>query len=349
MNTTNWTPAKLQSYLLMGLLMFFVAHITLLSPSGLEEDLSDTRSILPSEVLGFFQNEGSTLAPAVPHKIPPNYAIRDLEYLSTDQAGQRWRMLARKSFSYEASHLMHARDCTFFGKDGVVQAKEALFSETSNIVELFGSVVATMNDGTVILSEYAKVMTAGDTHVLIPMTEPVTGHRPLSKTSSFRFESMGLDYQAKEKELKLLSQVHMHILTDRPTHIDADYTIYRETKREVESLMMMSRPLEQQFVKAKQKDLDLKSRRLLTTLEENQTLQRMDAIGEVEFWDRSDPLHPARGTGGRAQYFEKQNVIFLTDYPQMYQDSDTITGDVIKYDRIHDTIEVDQSNAFNRK
>jgi lipopolysaccharide transport protein LptA len=338
-----------QSILLLGMLAFFVAHLTLLSPSSLEEDFSDIRSIKPAEVLGFFQNEPVTLAKNIPAKTPPSYSIRDLEYLSTDSNKAHWRMLARKSYSYDAAQISHGRDAQFFGKSGVVTAKEATFSQQSNVVELYGNVVATFNNGMVVESEYAKIITSENTQILIPTTEFVHGHKPLSKGSKFLFKSFGLSYDDRIGELKLLSQSHMDILTDQPTAIDSDMATYFENRQIMEATMFDTRPLPEQFVKAKQEKLDLKSRKLTVKMEGEQTVQTLNAYGEVEFFDTTDPLHPVRGTGGRAEYFEKKNLLFLMDFPQVYQDSDTITGDIIRYDRTHDTIEVDQSNAFNRK
>ena len=53
------------------------------------------------------------------------------------------------------------------------------------------------------------------------------------------------------------------------------------------------------------------------------------------------------GTGGRADFDNVDNKITLTEYPQVYQNNDTVTGDVIILHRDSDIIEVNHSNAFS--
>ena len=53
-------------------------------------------------------------------------------------------------------------------------------------------------------------------------------------------------------------------------------------------------------------------------------------------------------TGGRADFDSHQNIVVLTEYPQVYQDEDTTTGDRIVLHRDTDIIEVEHSNAFRQ-
>jgi lipopolysaccharide export system protein LptA len=52
-------------------------------------------------------------------------------------------------------------------------------------------------------------------------------------------------------------------------------------------------------------------------------------------------------TAGIAEFDSDKNLIILRDYPQVYQDRDTITGETIIVHRDSDLVEVDQSNAFS--
>ena len=54
------------------------------------------------------------------------------------------------------------------------------------------------------------------------------------------------------------------------------------------------------------------------------------------------------GTGGRADFDTRRNVIVLSQYPQVYQDNDTITGDIILVHRDTDVVEVEHSNAYSQ-
>ena len=343
--------SQYQSILLLGLLAFFIAHFTLLNPSSLEEDFSEVRAINPQELMSFFQNETSTLAKNVPTGVAPAYAIRDLEYFATDDQKKHWKMLARKSFMYQEEQMVHARDAVFIWAEGQITAKEAVSFQQKNEVELYGDVVATLKNGLVINTEYVKIITSPRTQIIIPMTEPVSGHQQVSSGSRFRFKGKGLFYESISEDqevLRLLSHVDTEIETQEKTRVLSDSAVYHKLEETLEFEMMDSQPLDKQFVLTHQKALDLKSRILIADLPE-QKIQLLTAKGDVSFQDFTNPEHPVSGTSGKAIYKEETNLLFLMDFPQVYQDKDTMTGDTIIYDRTKDTIEVDQSNAFNKR
>lgn len=343
-------PKKMQyqSFLLLGLAAFFIAHFTLLNPTNLEEDFSETRAIAPEELLSFFQNETITLAKGVPNKEAPAYVIRDLEYFATDNQKQNWKMIARKSFAYQKEAMIHARDVIFIWKDGQVASKEAISSQTKNEVELYGDVVVTLNNGMVIHTEYVKIITTPFTQVIIPPTQAMWGNHRLNKKVLVNFKSFGLYYTAETETLKLLSQAETEIVSDKKSKVYADLVTYHRNQEILSYEMAEHRPLAQQFVNAYQDELHLRSRTMTVTFEKDK-VQVLTANTDTSFEDKTNQKHPVSGTSGKAIYKETSNLLFLKDFPQVYQDRDTITGDVIIYDRTNDTIEVEQSNAFNRR
>ncbi|HUP57524.1 MAG TPA: hypothetical protein VM598_08745, partial [Bdellovibrionota bacterium] len=52
-------------------------------------------------------------------------------------------------------------------------------------------------------------------------------------------------------------------------------------------------------------------------------------------------------TAGQADFDSDRSLIILTRFPQVYQDGDTVTGDLIKVHRETDIIEVEKSNSFS--
>jgi lipopolysaccharide export system protein LptA len=52
-------------------------------------------------------------------------------------------------------------------------------------------------------------------------------------------------------------------------------------------------------------------------------------------------------TAGQADFDSESNLIILTEFPQVYQDNDTVTGDIIKMHRDTDIVEVEHSNSFS--
>lgn len=53
-------------------------------------------------------------------------------------------------------------------------------------------------------------------------------------------------------------------------------------------------------------------------------------------------------TGGRADFDTRRDVVVITEYPQVYQNEDTVTGDTILLHRDTDIVEVEHSNAFSQ-
>jgi lipopolysaccharide transport protein LptA len=107
-----------------------------------------------------------------------------------------------------------------------------------------------------------------------------------------------------------------------------------------------NRPLAEQFVKVHQPDLDIKSRTLDANIEDGKQLHFINAHGDVSMRDAQDPLKISTSTSGKAVYNLLKNDVTLTEFPQVYQEGDTITGDLIIFHRTTDQVEAKQSNAI---
>jgi hypothetical protein len=61
-----------------------------------------------------------------------------------------------------------------------------------------------------------------------------------------------------------------------------------------------------------------------------------------------EPETPRYATGGRADFDTHRNIILLSQFPQVYQGGDTVTGDdIVILHRDTGVVEVDHSNAFS--
>ena len=184
------------------------------------------------------------------------------------------------------------------------------------------------------------------TQIFIPTTQTVRGNK-VDGASTVRFTSQGLQYKDESpKILKLSSQVHVEIQNEKLTQIDSDYANYLYEKGHLHFEMNEDKPLNEQFVKAHQVDLDLKSRTLEADLNQGRALTEITARGDVWIRDAHDPQKISTSTSGKAVFNERKNDLLLTEFPQVYQEGDTITGDVIIFHRTTDQIEVKQSNAI---
>lgn len=110
-SSTPWMKRpKAQSFLLLALFAFFIAHFVLLSPSGLEEDFNGVRVIHPRDLLNFLKNEPEVIAKNIPTNIAPSYSIRGMRFFASVENRPNWKMISRKSNLYQAQELVHARD-----------------------------------------------------------------------------------------------------------------------------------------------------------------------------------------------------------------------------------------------
>jgi lipopolysaccharide transport protein LptA len=184
------------------------------------------------------------------------------------------------------------------------------------------------------------------TKIVIPVTVLATGVKT-DKNSVTRFTSMGLEYEdVSPKTLKLNTNVHVWIKGEKLTDIYSDRARYEYQRGFLNFEMSENRPLSDQFVKVKQPDLDIKSRTLDAELDPSRSLRKINARGDVWMRDSHDPLKISTSTSGKSIYDVQKNDVILTEFPQVYQEGDTITGDVIIFHRPTDQIEVKQSNAI---
>lgn len=346
-----------QSMLVLALAAFFVAHFTLLSPSNLEEDFNGVRVIHPRDLLNFLKNETAPLAQSVPLDVPPSYSIRNMDFYSTDQNEPSFRMIARKSNLYQEQQLTHSRDARLELPDGTtLEAKEMAMWQDQDVTHLYGDVTVRFKDGLTVKTDYAEVLSRPQLRVQVPLTQRVVG---TDTEPALRFESMGMTYsEADQGEIRLLSQVQVWIQGSPSTQVRSDFALYLPPLNRIQFQMMEGQPLARQFAKVTQPDLTILSRSIETQLfgskipksqQRGGQIETITALGDVQIDDRHDPQHPAQGTSGKGVFTPEQNEILLTDFPQVYQDGDTITGDQILFNRERDIIEVKQSNAIYQR
>lgn len=318
-----------------------------MSPSNLEDDFTGMRVIEPKDLLTFLKNEPDSIAPEVPHTVTPSYSLRDSVILASQGEKPNIKMISRKSSVYQVEQLAHSRDVVVqFSDRTQVEAKEAVFFLKEDRVRFYGSVHTTFPNGAELFSEFAEAFTKPVTRIQIPTTEPVHGTKKDGKTL-VDFNSLGLEYiDIAPKNLHLLSDVKVKIISEKTTDVVSDQAVYTDEKGVLHFSMNDTRPLSEQFVKVHQVDLDLKSRTLDVDTTENQKLHSITALTDVWMRDSHDPEKIASGTSGKAVYNEIKNEITLTEFPQVNQDNDTITGDIIIFHRNTDLIEVKQSNAI---
>jgi hypothetical protein len=338
--------SQFQSFLLAGVFLFFVGHFLLLNPSSLEDDFGGIRVVEPQNLLAFLKNEAKTALQDVPTHEAPSYSLKDsTTYASTDKPN--FKLMAARSNFYQKEQLIHALDVNVSFPDGTsVHANESVFFTEKSQANFYGKVHTVFANGAMLDSEFATVYMKPVTQVIIPTSELVHGLK-VDANSTTRFTSLGLEYKdVSPKTLHLISDVNVEIKDDKITHITSDKAAYQHERGHLDFAMNESRPLSEQFVRANQPDLEMKSRTLEADIADGKSLHLITARGDVWIRDSHDPLKVSTSTSGKAIFNQAKNDLILTDFPQVYQEGDTVTGDIIIFHRTTDKIEVKQSNGI---
>ena len=333
------------SYILAGTILFLLAYFTLLSPSSLEDDFLSVRVIHPRDLLNFLKDSSSqVLAKGIPTDTTPAYSLRNFDFFITNENRPELQFTALKSNFYQEQQLIHAKSGMVTLSDGtIVSSKEVLFETARNEIHFYGDVLITFLNGTLIRTNYLRAVTRPVLIITVPLEEAVAGEKT-EKESVVRFKSYGLSYRAaEEKELLLSSNVNTVVTGQKTTHVLSDRGTMNFNRKKMTFFMDDKKAFDQQFVLTHQDHLEMKSRSLIIALDQTGT-KRIEAQNDVSITEKT--FH---STSGKATFDESTNTIALSDFPQVYQEQDTITGDVIFYHRNDDTIEVKQSNAIYQR
>ena len=342
--TYRWAKTtQFHSFILAGASILLLAYFTLLSPSSLEDDFMGFRVVHPKDLLNFLKNEAEpTIASIVPKYTTPAYSLRNFDLFITGDDEPRIKITAKKSNFYNNENLIHAKDAIVLMENGsIVTSKEIVFETVKSIVQFFGDVVLTMPDGALIRSDYMKVSLHPYLALLIPEDRAISGYKQ-DTTGKVEFKAFGMSYNDNgSKEIKLTSKVSVSIQGDH--QIQSDKAVLNFASNRLVFQMDDQKNFDRQFVLTHQTNLEMKSRTLEIALK-GSAIDHIVALNDVSIREKS-----FYSTCGKAVFYEKQNRIELSEFPQVYQQTDTITGDLIIYNRNDDSIEVKQSNAIYKR
>lgn len=300
----------------------------------------------------------------------PDYSVKGFSYLATKGGLKQWKILAELANVYQKSDLIHGIDVVAYiyennGKTTVVEAHEALLTITPKILELFQSVKSKFPDGFTTISEY-MLYQAGGKGIHVPATFLVRSFGEDTETSRKIFsESYGMEYLPNELKLILPSRVKVTVQdppqTKNPktTIIESDRAEINRATKQAYFMMNENRPSDERYVLTSQPPgFYMRSRTAemrYGTIESDKTQSAVGpntlvAIGDVLFRELPEEASKRTlryGTAGRAEFHRAKNELILTEYPQVYQEEDTVTGNRIIVHRNTGLVEVDQSNAYS--
>lgn len=369
---TQATPRKtrIRPFLLLILGILIIAEIVALSPSSIEESKPLTSAVEPDR---FLQDDAATLAPGIPKNRLPEYSVEKFNYVSVQKKEKQWKIVADRAFLFNPERLVHSRvvQAHLYDSDNkvtLVTGKEAKYFMNQKDLEVYGNVKTTFPDGFILYSEYLRYKP--DQHLIeIPVQYSVRGVGEEKDSQSFQFTSQGIHFVLGQPMITLeqsvvvtlerkASPVHstVHSAPDQTTILSDHCVIHRDQQKALFT-MNPTKPLPERFVHITQPTLFSRSRHAdLYYGDFNQVLHYLTAFDDVLIKEtKSGPVAAKKekdkalryATSGRADFDNRKNLIVLTRFPQVYQNDDTVTGDIILMHRDTDIVEVEHSNAFS--
>ena len=352
---------RVRPILIASVAGLIIMQIVVLSPAPLEQAPSEASAPLEPETL--VQNE-TVLASGIPKNTISEYSVERFEYVSTRDGEKQWKLHAERAFLYNQQKLVHARNIKAFiydvtGKITVVTGHEAKYFMNERDLEIFGNVNVVFPDGFNLYSSYLRYLPA-KRRIEMPITTPVIGEGSVAESSGnlIHFTSNGLEWNmdstAVNGDTILLPQEVNFSFDNRRTGegvttIVSDRSIVYRRKQLAKFTMDPGRPIASRFVKINQKTLNSQARIAdLNYGDSPKILQYMTLFDDVLIREFGKKTSLQYATAGRADFDSNRNRIVLSKFPQVYQDNDTVTGDIILMHRDTDVIEVQNSNAFSQ-
>lgn len=348
-------------FLMAGVALFTIAAVLMLTPAPLEQPASP--QVLTQEELIPSGKDGQILAPGIPRSVP-EYTINQFDYVSTRNGEKQWQLFARRAFLFNQEKLVHSRSVKahLYGADGKITevvGQEAKYGMDDQNLEMFGSVKATLPDGFEIESEYLKY-DASRRRIEIPKAYDVAGRGRSGMDPALSFQSKGFELDMRREKTVLPKSARVTLtrtpaqerrFSEKTTVVSDQATIFQD-ERLVRFTMYPSRPLESRFIQITQPQLAARSRKaeLRYGDEINAAPRGVEYLvlnEEVLIREQGDGKVPRYATSGEARFDSLKDWIILREFPQVYQDNDTVTGDIIIVHRDTDIVEVEHSNAYS--
>lgn len=369
----------LKRWVLPALAVLVLIQVIALTPATLDE--GDSGHTLDPQALLAAQSSEPTVIDNIPKKIP-DYSVGNFTFSSVQGGVKQWRLESKKSYLFNQEKLVHARKVVAYlydteDKTTVITGSEARYYLNQQDLEIFGDVRTVFPDGFVLLSPYLRYRPR-QRRIEIPRTYAVHGFGKATGGSNqtMDFHSKGFDYAMKESRIVLPEAVHFELTRPKAegtrekekTEIDSDRAIILRDKQVIEYTMSPWRLPSTRYVLMRQPTLYARSRRADVFYGDHskdaQIFQYMTAYEDVllkekeaeeegakkstapEFEKRDPELRYS--TSGRADFDSRRDVVILSEFPQVYQGQDTITGDVVILHKDSDVVEVENSNAYSR-
>lgn len=351
-------PRTIRRIILACLSFLVLLEIVVLTPSPTEDSLARPNSNLKS---GIILDDEPTAIPDLPKSRVPEYGVNSFKYISIQNSIRQWKLDAEQAFMYDPEKLVHGRKIVAHlfddeQKATIISGTEAKFFMNQRDLEIFGDVHARFPDGFEIWGDYMRY-TPNDRRVQVPTTHAVRGVSNDTDEQKLEFSSMGFDYQMDSGLVFLPSKAHVSLVRSQEldaegvpnkTLIDSDQCTMERSVQIAHFSMNPERPFEHRFVQITQPNLYTRARKAdLNYGDLSNVLNYLVASDEVLIKESDPKSQELRyATGGLAEFDTKKDRVTLSQLPQVYQNEDTVTGELVIFHRNTGIIEIEKSNAY---
>jgi len=345
---------------LVILSVLILLEIVVLTPSPTEDPKASSPNTSKEDLLE--DSEPSAIL-NLPRRKIAEYGVTSFKYISVQNGEKQWKLDAEKAFMYNPEKLVHGRSITAYLYDSnqkaiIVSGSEAKYYLNQKDVEIFGDVHTRFPDGFEMWSPYLRYQ-PNNRHISVPSTYPIRGIGNQKHGQRFEFASHGLDYLMNEGLVTLKKDSRVTLMRSseldaqgipNSTIIESDQCLMNRNTQFAYFTMDPHHSINQRYVKITQPTLFTRARKAdLNYGDFTNVLKYLVAYQEVlikELDPESSSLRYA--TGGLAEFDTRKDTVKLSQFPQVYQDEDTTTGDLVVFHRDSGVIEIEQSNAYSK-
>lgn len=330
-------------YILLSICVLVFLEVLFLRPSKIESDEQDPQGMFNSiETQVLTEKKEDSVA----------YTIDGFHYTAVEGEEKQWEMDAKQALLYEKSRMARAYVAKILmfdqkGRITFIEGDEAFFRFGSQDLDLVGNVKVTFPDGFWIKTSKAFYRSAIDE---VSTTEAFYGEAVPNAGELMQMWGIGFRAKRSESTVYVLkdSRVKMRRLSsDEITDVRSDFAQIDRFLKVAEFTMADPK----RFVETDRGTLNVKSRRQVATYNsKTSALQVMTAYDDVLIREQ-DPLKSKKGmkyaTCQKADFLTQEDKILLSGFPSVYQEKDTLTGELITIYRKRNIVEVMQANALH--
>lgn len=324
--------------------LFVLVEILFLKPSSTEENEEEP-------VVGMHTNI-ETLVQAQKEKDEVGYNIEGFHYASVEVERKDWEMYAKRAVLYDKSKVVLAEEAIIrtFDPQGEmtnIESKRAFYKVGSKELDLENDVKITFPDGFWVKTNRARY-SAVTQKVL--SDQPFYGESPSGGEGTVHIWGTGFIAGKTSREINILKESKVRVIQKK----EVDVTEVRSDKARIDRItkeVFFSMQKPQSFVEATQGTLYVRSRRQNAVYDPSQkTVNYLIALEDVLI-EEKDKQKAKNGlkyaTCQKAEFLTQQDKILLSGFPSVYQEYDTLTGDLITVYRKKNLVEVNQANAYH--